>query len=48
MRRWLAGNWFPLTVAICTTLATVANIVIGLLNLGWLGWLWNVHDRIGL
>ena len=48
MRRWLAGNWFALTVAICTTLATVANIVIGLLGLGWLEFLWAAHDRLGV
>ena len=48
MRRWLACNWFAFTVAICTALTAVANIVIGLLNLGWLEWLWVAHDRLGV
>ena len=47
MRRWIASNWFAFVVAVCTVTTTVVNIIIGLLALGWLGWLWTWHDSIG-
>ena len=47
MRRWFAANWFPVVVAVCTVATTVANIIIGLLNLGWLEPLWRWHERLG-
>ena len=48
MKIWLSKNWFPFIVAVCTIITTIANIVIGLLSIGWLEWLWQLHSFIGI
>ena len=47
MKIWFKQYWFVFIIAICTILTTLFNILIGLLNLGWLEFVWRWHNNLG-
>ena len=45
MRKFLVINWFTLIVAACTVTATMTGIITELLALGFLEFIWDIHNH---
>ena len=45
---WLRKNWFGLTVATCTVVVSIIQVVATLLSIGWLEFLWKLHENSGI
>ena len=45
-RSWIVNNYFGLTIAICTMIVSITQIIALLLSIGWLEFIWNFHDNL--